>query len=115
MEQEQASVIQAASNNHNGVAAAAAGRRLRRPVLYEVRGLWEVTRVSREPDWEGSKDHRVHLGLETQAAKAADRVVTITGGLKDELVHRGVEETKITLTTNSASIQPKELICLTVI
>lgn len=93
-------VIHAASNYQNGLAAAHAGRALGAPVLYEVRGLWDLTRIAREPGWEGSAEHRLFHRLETQAAREADHVVTLTDGLKAEFVSRGVEPARITVIPN---------------
>ena len=97
---ERPSVIHAASNFLVGLAAVTAARRLGLPVIYEVRGLWEVTRASRDPKWIGSELWRAHVQLETQAAMAADRVITITQALKDELVRRGVPDDQITIVPN---------------
>ncbi|MBL28857.1 MAG: hypothetical protein CMM50_15045 [Rhodospirillaceae bacterium] len=93
-------LIHAASNYQNGLAAAFAGRRLGIPVLYEVRGLWDLTRIAREPAWRGSVEHRIFRRLESQAALEADHVVTLTGGLKTEFIDRGVDANKITVIPN---------------
>jgi glycosyltransferase involved in cell wall biosynthesis len=97
-------VIHGASNYVNGLAAVAAARRLGIPSVYEVRGLWEVTRASRNPGWEDSDRYRLMKRLETDAACAADVVLTITGALKDELVSRGVEESKISIVPNGVDV-----------
>lgn len=93
-------VIHGASNHVNGLAAVSAARRLGIPSVYEVRGLWEITRASRNPGWAYSDRFRVMKRLETDAAQAADHVLAITGALKDELVSRGVDEAKISIVPN---------------
>lgn len=93
-------VIHGASNHLNGLAAVSAARRLGVPSVYEVRGLWEVTRASRNPSWAYSDQYRLMKRLETDAARTADRVLTITSALRDELVARGVDAAKISVVPN---------------
>lgn len=95
-----ASIIHAASNHWNGLAAVVAARDAGIPSVYEVRGLWEITRISRDPDWRRSLDYDFMAAMETEAATAATRVLTITNALKDELVQRGVDESKILVVPN---------------
>lgn len=98
---ERPAMIHAASNFLVGLSAVAAARRLGLPSIYEVRGLWEVTRASREPAWAESELYRTNVRLETQAASEADRVIAITNALKDELVRRGVPPDHIAVVPNS--------------
>lgn len=99
--EERPAVIHAASNFLVGLSAVAAARRLGVPSIYEVRGLWEVTRASREPTWAESELYRTNVRLETQAACGADRVIAITNALKAELVRRGVPADHISVIPNS--------------
>lgn len=99
--EQRASVIHAASNFEIGLPAVAAARRLGLPSIYEVRGLWEVTRASKYPLVEGSELYAAQVRLETEAAITADRVITITSALKDELVRRGVPAERISVVPNS--------------
>ena len=93
-------LVHGASNHLNGLAAVSAARRLGLPSIYEVRGLWEVTRASRDPMWEASMEYRLAAGLETEAASAASRVIALTDALKAELVRRGVDPEKISVVPN---------------
>ncbi len=70
--------IHAASNHVNALPALIAARRLGVPFQYEIRGLWELTRASRMPEFENS--HNFHLGLELEGLVAAhaDRVFVIS-------------------------------------
>ena len=97
---ERPSVIHAASNFLVGLAAIAAGRRVGIPVIYEVRGLWEVTHASRHAEWEETEFYQAYVQLEAQAAREADRVIAITHALKDELVRRGVPGDHIEIVPN---------------
>jgi glycosyltransferase involved in cell wall biosynthesis len=93
-------IIHAASNHWNGLAAVTAANRLGLPSVYEVRGLWEVTRGSRNPEWAKGGMYRLIARMEADAARGATQVLTITNALKDEMVRRGVDEAKITVVPN---------------
>lgn len=98
--QEKPFVLHAASNHWNGLAAVTTARRLGIPSVYEVRGLWEVTRGSRDPEWMGGGMYRYMARMEADAAANADRVITITNALREELIARGVDEEKISIVPN---------------
>jgi len=103
------SLVHSASNFVNGLAANYAAKKLNVKSIYEVRGLWEITRISRQPEWENSEHFEMIKRLEIEAAKSADIVVTITHELKKELVHRGVNEDTIFVLPNGVntdSFQP---------
>lgn len=93
-------VLHAASNHWNGLAVAELARRYDLPSVYEVRGLWELTRASREPGYVNSQHYRSRVAIEAQAANACDRVITITDALAAEMVDRGVPADKITVVPN---------------
>lgn len=97
---ERPAIIHAASNHWNGLTAVSAARRLGVPSIYEVRGLWEVTRGSRNPEWAQSNMYKYIARMEADAAKAATRVFTITNALREEMIARGVDEQKITVLPN---------------
>ena len=104
-------ILHGASNFMNGIAANYAARKLGIKSVYEVRGLWEITRMSRQPEWEGSEHFNMIRRLETEAALNADAVLTITQALKDEMVSRGVPASKITVVSNGVHVDrfvPKE-------
>jgi len=98
-------IIHSASNFVNAIASNYAAKKAGIKSIYEVRGLWEITRISRQPDWENSEHFNMIKRLETQAAKDADLVVTITHALKDELIKRGVEADKISVLPNGVDSQ----------
>ena len=93
-------IIHAASNYISGIAAVIAARRTGVPVVYEVRGLWDLTRSSKQPEWEGSDQQRMQRLMEIRTAHAADGVIAITGALKDKLIESGVAESKISVVPN---------------
>jgi glycosyltransferase involved in cell wall biosynthesis len=108
---EKPRIIHAASNYMNGLAANNVAKRLGIKSVYEVRGLWEITRISREPEWNNTEHYSMISRLEAQAAKDADAVFTLTNALKNELINRGVAAEKIHLLPNgvdSSRFLPKE-------
>ncbi len=78
---ERVAVIHAASNHVNALPALLAARQLSIPFQYEMRGLWELTRVSRMPAYEGSQAYRQGLQLEGLVAAHADRLFVISAQL----------------------------------
>ena len=96
-------VVVAASNHITAIPALIAASRLGIPFIYEVRGFWEITRVSREPEFESKAAFKVQVLLEAMAAKRARHVFTLTQPMKEELVRRGVSDSKITILPNSCN------------
>lgn len=102
---ERPAILHGASNHWNGLAAVKAGRILGIPSVYEVRGLWEVTRGSRDPEWGRSDQYKYIARMEADAARGATRVLAITQALEDELIERGVDEDKIVLVPNGVDTE----------
>lgn len=102
---ERPAILHGASNHWNGLAAIKTARTLGIASVYEVRGLWEVTRGSRDPAWAASDQYRYIARMEADAARGADRVLAITGALKAELIDRGVDEDTITLVPNGVDTE----------
>ena len=61
-------VLHGASNHWNGLATVATANRLGIPSIYEVRGLWEVTRGSRDFEWAKGGMYRFMARMEADAA-----------------------------------------------
>jgi len=87
-----------------GKAAALAAKRLGLPLVYEIRAFWEDAAVSNGTGSEGNLKYRLTRALENNVVAAADAVVTICRGLKDDLVSRGVDAAKITLSPNGVDL-----------
>ncbi len=98
------SILHGASNHMNGHAANLVAQELGIPSVYEVRGLWEITRASRQPNWYGSEQYKFVENMEAKAAKDATAVICITQALADEMIRRGVEPEKITLVHNGVHV-----------
>ena len=98
---QRVAVIHAASNHVNALPALIAARRLGLPFQYEMRGLWELTRASRQPSFENS--HNYHLGLELEGfvATHADRVFVISRQLGHYARQRwNIPESRLSLLPN---------------
>jgi len=112
---EKPSIIHAASNHMNGLVGNAVAKALGIPSVYEVRGLWEITRISREPQWKDTDYYNLMVKLETQAAKDADVVLTLTEALKSEMIARGISQDKIYIIPNGVTSErfvPRQRDCV---
>ena len=99
--QEQVAVIHAASNHVNALPALIAARRLGIPFQYEMRGLWELTRIARQPAFAKSHKFKLGLTLENFVASYADRVLVISAQLGRYIMeHWGIPENHIYLLPN---------------
>ena len=99
-------VLHAASNYKNATIALALGERYGLPVVYEVRGFWEDTWLSRHPnaaELAHSELYRRNRDLETELMLAADLVVTLGEAMRDEIVARGVPAEKVIIVPNAVS------------
>jgi glycosyltransferase involved in cell wall biosynthesis len=99
-------VLHAASNYKNASIALALGERYGLPVVYEVRGFWEDTWLSRHPnaaELAHSELYRRNRDLETESMLAADLVVTLGEAMRDEIVSRGVPAEKVIIVPNAVS------------
>jgi glycosyltransferase involved in cell wall biosynthesis len=102
------SVLHAASNYANARLALALRERHGLPVVYEVRGFWEDTWLSRYPDAAmraSSELYQRNRDLETRCMLAADLVVTLGEAMREEIVARGVPGKKILIVPNAVSAE----------
>lgn len=94
-------VIHAASNHINALPALLAARQLGIPFQYEMRGLWELTRISRMPEFERTQAFRQGLELEGLVARNADRLFVISTQLGGYMkTHWGVADERMRLLPN---------------
>src|SRR5690625_2408050 len=107
----QPSVLDRASNQWSGAATVTTARRLGIPRTYEVRGQGEVTRGSPAASSGGGGMYGYVERIEADAAANADRVITITNALREELIARGVDGQKISVVPNgveASRFSPRE-------
>lgn len=97
-----AGILHAHSHHVNGTIALAARDVTSLPVVYEVRGMLEETWIARGGS-ESSEFVRLSRAAETRVMTSADAVVTLSQGMRDTLVARGVDAARITVIPNSVS------------
>jgi glycosyltransferase involved in cell wall biosynthesis len=85
---QRVAVIHAASNHVNALPALLAARQLGISFQYEIRGLWELTRISRQPAYEGSQAYKQGLQLEALVARHADHLFVISEQLRRYVCER---------------------------
>lgn len=102
---EKPAILHAHSPVLNALAALHVGRKLRIPVVYEIRAFWEDAAVDHGTYTQKSWKYRVVRSLETWASRMSNEVITICNGLRDDLVIRGVPSSKITIIGNGVNVE----------
>lgn len=78
------------------------------PVVYEIRAFWEDAAVDHKTTHEGSLRYRLTRRWETAACRKANHVFTICNGLREDLIARGIGQSKISLIPNAVDIEAFE-------
>jgi len=105
IEKEQPDIIHAHSPALNGLAALKAAKKSGLPVVYEIRAFWEDAAVDHGTCKEGDLRYKLTRSLESYVVKHADAVTTICQGLKQDLIERGVEQSKLTVIPNAVNVE----------
>jgi glycosyltransferase involved in cell wall biosynthesis len=106
VEEVQPAVLHAASNYQNALIAIALREAFRLPYVYEVRGFWEDTWLSRHAataNLESSDRYQRSRELESDCMRTADLVVTLGEAMRAEIIERGVPADKIVIVPNGVS------------
>ena len=96
------SVIHAHTPFKVGLPSMKAAKKMQKPFVYEVRGIWEESAVSRGSFTRWSPRYWRFRLMETKTMKNADLVFCISKELKSELISRGIPEHKIFIIKNGA-------------
>lgn len=96
----QPTAVMAASNWEMALPAALAAQEAQLPFFYEVRGFWELSRATQDPQWASSDAFQQAVAQETAVARMARRVFTLNGAMAAELCRRGIPEEHIGLVSN---------------
>ncbi|WP_428630797.1 TIGR04063 family PEP-CTERM/XrtA system glycosyltransferase [Sphingopyxis sp.] len=88
----------------DAMAALRVSKRLGIPVIYEIRAFWEDAAVGNGTGREGSLRYWLTKSLETHAVKSADAVAVICEGLRGDLIGRGIDPGKITVSPNGVDL-----------
>jgi glycogen(starch) synthase len=102
--QWQPDILHAHSPVLDAMAAQRVAERLKLPLVYEIRAFWEDAAVGNGTGREGSLKYRATRALETRAVKRADAVAVICAGLKNDLVGRGADASKIMISPNGVDL-----------
>jgi glycosyltransferase involved in cell wall biosynthesis len=100
-------VLHASSDFLNAEAALAWGRAHGLPVVYEVRGFWAETWLSKGRG-DGADRSDVYLGRRTRerdCMAGADAVVTLGSAMRDEIVAQGIDPDKVTVIPNAVDLE----------
>jgi len=96
------SVLHAASDYRNALVALTLGRAFGLPVVYEVRGFWEETRLAAQgPGADERECYLWHRERELDCMRNADRVVTLAQTMRRHLIERGVAADAIEVISNA--------------
>lgn len=98
--------IIAASNYIVGLPAWIAARRLGLPFYNEVRGFWELSLAARKPEYANAQAFRQEAQRDTFVAGKAEQVFTLNHSMREELAHRGIDPSKISIVPNAVSQLP---------
>lgn len=105
IEEYRPDILHAHSPALNGIAAIRAGRRHRKPVVYECRAFWEDAAVDHGTTTEGGLRYRLTRALETRVFRHADRVTCICEGLRRDIIGRGIAADKVSVIPNAVNIE----------
>jgi len=87
-----------------GQAALRVARRHGIPLVYEIRAFWEDAAVGNGVSKAGSLRYRLTRQLENFVVAQADAIVTICGGLRDDLIARGTAAERIAIVPNGVDL-----------
>jgi glycosyltransferase involved in cell wall biosynthesis len=97
-------IIHASSNYLNGLAGAMAARLIGGLAVYEMRGLWHMSRSVMEAGYENSDHYRYCEIMELVAAHESHAVVVLSQSFKHYLIERGIDAEKIHVIPNAVDI-----------
>lgn len=106
-----AALIHASSFHNNGLAGLAAARRLGIPFVYEMRGLEDLMKISRNAQFAETGNYQFITGLENHIVANADLTFVITEALRQEMIERGGPAERIVVLPNgvhTSDFEPRE-------
>ncbi|OAB88382.1 hypothetical protein AWH69_00780 [Janibacter melonis] len=109
--EHRAGLIHASSFQNNGLAGLRAARRLGIPFVYEMRGLEDLMKISRNPAFGGTDAYAYMTTLELHVVQHADLTFVITEALREEMIARGGPADRIKVLPNgvhTSRFEPRE-------
>jgi len=98
-------ILHAHSPSLNAVAALRVARKLRIPLVYEVRAFWEDAAVDHGTSTEWGIRYRLTRALESHALHHADAITTICEGLRGDIIARQIAPGKVTVIPNAVDLE----------
>ncbi len=92
--------LAAGSNWMAGLCGLRAARDLGLDYIYDVRGLWPMTRAAVEPAYGNQPAYTQQMQLEWAIMRAADAVIVISTPLRDLAIQKGVDPARISVVPN---------------
>ena len=86
-----------------GLPALRAARKLKIPIIYEMRGMWEETAVANGRWLNNGPAYKRFRKYETKVLRKSDGLICISEALKNEAISRGVNKDCITIVPNGIS------------
>jgi len=102
--ERKSTIIHANSNYLNAHAAIQAANKLHIPSIYEIRGLWHLTRLTIDSSYRYNGMFEYEQKMVQTAAINATKVVVLSNAFKNLLVSWGIEEQKISVIPNAVDI-----------
>jgi PEP-CTERM/exosortase A-associated glycosyltransferase len=103
-------ILHAHSPSLNGIAALRVARKLKIPLVYEVRAFWEDAAVDHGTSTEWGMRYRLTRALENYAMHHADAITTICEGLRGDIISRKIAPEKVTVIPNAVDLENFEMI-----
>ena len=106
VDREKPDLLHAHSPFLNAMPALKLARKKGIPLVYEIRAFWEDAGVDHGSYAQGSWKYSLTRSMETRICRRADHVAVLCNGLKNDLIQRGIAESKITPVFNG--INPED-------
>jgi len=101
----QPDILHAHSPALNGLAALRVAEKTGLPLVYEIRAFWENAAVGNGTGREHSPRYWLTRQLENHVINGADAIAVICEGLRSDLIARGVNPEKITVSPNGVDLE----------
>jgi len=100
----QPTILHSASDYTIGFATSMAAKKLKIPFIYEMRGLWALSRSANDKRFYKSIKYNLMMEMEKKTALDADEVIVISNQLKELVVEWGIDEEKIHVLPNCVNV-----------
>jgi glycosyltransferase involved in cell wall biosynthesis len=93
-------IVHACSNYVNPLVGYKLSRKNNIPLIYEVRGLWHLSKLSNNPKWKNSDAFKKYLALENAVMDVSDHIFVISPEVGEELNVDNKYNDKISIAPN---------------